>query len=207
MRLLAIGEKIKRLTVVPKNPRSTAPPSTTLPLLEKRSSDPTDQRGKPPYLEKKPYYEQYDANRLPDLLSKCLYETDKKPKIILLGASTGGPVALTRLLEKIPADFPIPMIIVQHMPENFTATFTERLDKKSHVNVKHAESGDKILLGRALLAPEGKQLLIEKSDIERVKVIRSNMDSHYKPSVDISLTSVSNAYGHYALAIILTGMG
>lgn len=131
----------------------------------------------------------------------------KKVKLIAIGASTGGPAALTELLKKIPANFRFPILIIQHMPQNFTLAFSQRLNKQCMIDVKEAEDGDYLLPGRALLAPGGKQLIIDKNNSNRIKVTESNIDINYKPSVDISFASLSNTYGHSTLGIILTGMG
>ncbi len=138
---------------------------------------------------------------------KDLFESPEKPKIVVIGASTGGPAALTELLKKIPKNFPYPIVVVQHMPENFTLAFSQRLDKQCQVAVKEAEAGDKLLRGRVLIAPGGKQLTIDKKDATRVNIIESSIDINYKPCVDVTFASLSNTYGKSALAIVLTGMG
>lgn len=128
-------------------------------------------------------------------------------KIVAIGASTGGPAALTELLKNIPANFRFPILIIQHMPENFTLAFSQRLNKQCHIEVKEAEDGDYIQPGRALLAPGGKQMIIDKNNKNRVKVTDSAANIHYKPCIDISFASISNSYTHSVLGIILTGMG
>ena len=130
-----------------------------------------------------------------------------KPKLLVIGASTGGPAALSQLLRTIPATFPLPIIIIQHMPENFTQAFADRLNNQCQLSVKQASDGDTLRPGHALLAPGGRQLIIDKNDAKKVRVIDSKEAVNYKPCVDITFASVSNSYGKNTLAIVLTGMG
>lgn len=148
-----------------------------------------------------------DTQISPPKTSSRLFEVPDKPKVVLVGASTGGPAALMELLKDIPANFPYPIMIVQHMPENFTLAFAQRLDKYCHIRVKEAVNGDKLEPGLALIAPGGKQMIVDSKDSKRVKVTDSEQHIHYKPSVDISMASLSRPYGKNVLAIILTGMG
>jgi len=128
-------------------------------------------------------------------------------KIIAIGASTGGPAALTDLLKGLPENFRFPILIIQHMPQNFTLAFSQRLNKQCEIDVKEAEDGDYIQPGRALLAPGGKQMIIDKNNKNRVKVTESTAEIHYKPCVDIHFASLSNNYSGSVLGIVLTGMG
>lgn len=138
-------------------------------------------------------------------------EADGKPqdvKLVAIGASTGGPVALQQVLMALPADFPAPIIIVQHMPANFTKAFAERLDQQCSIAVKEAEDGDLLLPGRALLAPGGKQVVLERKGARTaVSVQDGKPEMTYKPSVDIAFGSASRAFRNGVLAIVLTGMG
>src|SRR5690606_780700 len=90
------------------------------------------------------------------------YRLKNKPKVVVIGASTGGPVALAEVLVALPANFPLPIVLVQHMPENFTKAFAERLNKQCHIQVREAVDGDQLQPGLALLAPGGKQLMLDK---------------------------------------------
>lgn len=130
-----------------------------------------------------------------------------KAKILVIAASTGGPAALVELLKCIPASFALPVLIVQHMPENFTRAFAERLNKQCEVTVKEAASGDAIKAGQVLLAPGGKQMIIDKTNKHKVKIIDGNDEVNYAPCADITFASVSNSYGRETLAIVMTGMG
>src|SRR5690606_12248636 len=87
------------------------------------------------------------------------YRLKNKPRILVIGASTGGPVALAEVLINLPANFPLPIVLVQHMPENFTKAFAERLNKQCKIAVREAVDGDQLQPGLALLAPGGKQLM------------------------------------------------
>lgn len=129
-----------------------------------------------------------------------------KVKLVAIGASTGGPVALSEIISALPSSFTIPIIIVQHMPENFTRAFSERLDRSSALRVKEAEHGDRIERGQVLVAPGGKQMLIDRSG-KTIKIIDGDDRVNYRPCVDISFASAASAYGDAVLAIVLTGMG
>lgn len=128
-----------------------------------------------------------------------------KIKILIIGASTGGPVALSEVLQKLPASFPVPVVVIQHMPENFTRAFAERLDKVCAVAVAEAQDGDMLQPGHILIAPGGKQLLFDKRGA--VKVLPGDARVSYKPSVDITFASAANVYGANVLGVVLTGMG
>ncbi len=136
-----------------------------------------------------------------------IFETSEKPKLIVIGASTGGPAAITEVLKRLPASFKYPIMIVQHMPQNFTLAFSNRLNNQCNITVKEAQDGDRLIAGQALVAPGGKQMILDKTDNRRVRIIDSTKEVNYKPCVDISFASISNAYSKDVLAIILTGMG
>ncbi len=129
-----------------------------------------------------------------------------KVKLVAIGASTGGPVALADIITALPSDFPVPIIIVQHMPENFTKAFAERLNRQSKLTVKEAEPGDRLEPGTALVAPGGKQMMIDRSG-KSVKIIDGDERVNYKPSVDIAFGSAAAALNDAVLGVVLTGMG
>jgi len=126
-------------------------------------------------------------------------------KVVVIGSSTGGPAALQEILTKLPATFPLPILLIQHMPNTFTSVFAERLNQQCEIEVKHAESGDRLLPGRALLAPGGMQMMVDGSG--RVQVLDGDDRLTYKPSVDVTFASVAKVYSNRVLAIVLTGMG
>jgi len=129
-------------------------------------------------------------------------------KLIAIGASTGGPVAIQNLLTALPADFPLPVLLVVHMPGSFTHAYAERLDGQCRIRVKEAEEGDLLRPGSAYLAPGGKQMLLQQRGPDLVLQIKeAQSDQVYKPSVDITLGSAAQALGRDVLGVILTGMG
>jgi two-component system chemotaxis response regulator CheB len=129
----------------------------------------------------------------------------KAYKLVAIGTSTGGPVALQRVLTQLPANFPAPIVLVQHMPAAFTKAFAERLDKLCRISVKEAEDGDILRPGLALLAPGGKQMMVDGRGA--VKILPGDERLNYKPCVDITFGSAAKSYGDKVLAVVLTGMG
>jgi two-component system chemotaxis response regulator CheB len=129
----------------------------------------------------------------------------KAYRLVAIGTSTGGPVALQRVLTQLPANFPAPIVLIQHMPAAFTKAFAERLDKLCRISVKEAEDGDILRPGLALLAPGGKQMMIDGRGA--VKILPGDERLNYKPCVDITFGSAAKSYGDKVLAVVLTGMG
>ncbi|VUD56528.1 Chemotaxis response regulator protein-glutamate methylesterase of group 1 operon [Thalassocella blandensis] len=127
-------------------------------------------------------------------------------KLLAIGASTGGPVAVSEIITALPADFPVPIIVIQHMPENFTRAFSERMNRLAKLEVKEAEAGDRLEPGRVLVAPGGKQMMVDRSG-SSVKIIAGDDRVNYKPSVDIAFGSAASALGSSVLGLVLTGMG
>ncbi|MBK7396313.1 MAG: chemotaxis response regulator protein-glutamate methylesterase [Myxococcales bacterium] len=128
--------------------------------------------------------------------------------VIAIGASTGGTEALREVLERMPADAP-GVVIVQHMPENFTRHFAERLDRLCAMRVLEAHDGDRILPGHVLLAPGGAQHLeVVRSGAQySVRLVSAPPVNHHRPSVDTLFRSCATALGCNAVGAILTGMG
>jgi two-component system chemotaxis response regulator CheB len=129
----------------------------------------------------------------------------KAYKLVAIGTSTGGPVALQRVLTQLPANFPAPIVLIQHMPAAFTKAFAERLDKLCRISVKEAEDGDLLRPGLALLAPGGKQMMIDQRGA--VKILPGDERLNYKPCVDITFGSAAKSFNDKVLALVLTGMG
>lgn len=128
--------------------------------------------------------------------------------LVAIGTSTGGPLALQNVLVDLPADFSKPIVMIQHMPATFTPAFAKRLDQLCKISVKEAEDGDKLKPGLALLAPGGKQMLVEgRAGNATIRIIESEPSLTYKPSVDITFRSINNVFPAKTLAIVLTGMG
>lgn len=131
-----------------------------------------------------------------------------KVKLVAIGTSTGGPVALQKVLEKLPATFPLPLVLIQHMPGSFTTAFAQRLDASCAIRVREAQDGDLLEPGLALLAPGGRQMVVDhRAGRYLVRITDSEPGQNYKPCVDVTFTSVAKAYPGSALAVVLTGMG
>jgi two-component system chemotaxis response regulator CheB len=127
--------------------------------------------------------------------------------IIAIGTSTGGTQALQHVLSSLPVVCP-GMVIVQHMPPQFTAAFAQRLDGLCKINVREARDGDRLIPGRALIAPGGKHMLVQRSGAQyHVEIRQGPPVSRHCPSVDVLFRSVAKAAGRNALGIIMTGMG
>ncbi len=130
--------------------------------------------------------------------------------IVAIGVSTGGPKALVELIPKIPADFPAPIIIAQHMPKGFTASLAARLDGLSAISVKEARNGETMKEGTCYLAPGSFHLTVMHMTLSKgvmIKISDTPKNSLYKPSVDIMIKSVAEVYGAGGIGVILTGMG
>lgn len=131
-----------------------------------------------------------------------------KFKLLAIGTSTGGPVALQDVLTKLPASFSLPIIVVQHMPGSFTPAFAARLNQLCEITVKEAADGDTLQPGTAYLAPGGEQMMLESRGGRQVlRVVRPEAGQTYKPSVDITFNSIAKVYPSQTLAVVLTGMG
>ena len=126
-------------------------------------------------------------------------------ELCVIGASTGGPIALHQILERIPAGFPMPIAIVQHMPAGFTGPFAERLSRLSRLQVSEAVEGDRLRSGRVLVAPAGRHLRITSR--LTVALEPEPADAKHVPSVDVTMTSADRARPGRVLGILLTGMG
>ena len=128
-------------------------------------------------------------------------------RLVAIGTSTGGTQALEHLLTRLPLDC-CGMVIVQHMPANFTRLFAQRLNAACAIEVREARDGDRVLPGLALIAPGGLHLSVRRSGAQyRVAVQDGPPVSRHKPSVDVLFRSVAKAAGHNALGVIMTGMG
>lgn len=137
--------------------------------------------------------------------SKAMIQTTEK--VVVVGASTGGTEALRIFLEMLPEDAP-GIVIVQHMPENFTAAFARRLDTTCRVTVKEAENNDTVVRGRALIAPGNHHVLLKRSGARYyVEVKDGPLVSRHRPSVDVLFRSAARYGGKNVVGVIMTGMG
>lgn len=128
-------------------------------------------------------------------------------KIVAIGTSTGGTQALEAVLVALPRVCP-GIVIVQHMPEKFTASFAERLDKLAQIQVREARHNDRVIPGLALIAPGGKHMQLKRNGAYyHVEVLDGPLVNRHRPSVDVLFRSVARFAGKNATGIIMTGMG
>ncbi|WP_458122360.1 protein-glutamate methylesterase/protein-glutamine glutaminase [Paenibacillus sp. Z6-24] len=130
--------------------------------------------------------------------------------LIIIGCSTGGPSALQSILPRFPANLPIPVLVVQHMPPGFTRPLADRFNNLCTLHVKEAEHGEELRAGIIYIAPAGFQTLLERQADGKIRLdIRSDIakEALYKPSIDITLHSAAPVYSDRLLTAILTGMG
>lgn len=144
------------------------------------------------------------VERRPAAVTAMTLTTDQ---VVTLGTSTGGTHALEAVLTQLPADCP-GIVVVQHMPEKFTAAFARRLDQLCRCEVREAVDGDRVIPGLVLIAPGGLHMQLRRSGAQyRVSVSDGPPVNRHKPSVDVLFRSVANVAGRNALGIIMTGMG
>lgn len=128
--------------------------------------------------------------------------------VVAIGASTGGPRALVKLLGRIPPNFPVPIVIVQHMLPMFTPLLAERLTAECGHSVVHASSGDIVQGGKAWLAAGGLHMVVvSEGPFARIGLLDGPPENNCKPSVDVLFRSVAEMYGRGVLAVVMTGMG
>ncbi len=145
----------------------------------------------------------------PAMESRAEYRKERRIAIVALGTSTGGPKALQDVVPKLPKDFPVPMVIVQHMPPAFTAPFAERLNDLSQVKVKEAEEGETLKAGVVLVAPGRGHMSVRRGRVGEcyVTIDENRPELIYRPSADVMMISVAEIFPGRALGVILTGMG
>ncbi|MBI1380263.1 MAG: hypothetical protein GC161_04160 [Planctomycetaceae bacterium] len=132
-----------------------------------------------------------------------------KPEILLVASSTGGPNALSQFFAGLPANFPLPIAIVQHMPPGFTLTFAQRLNSTMPLEFKEAEGGEELAPGRAYLAPGDHHLVVQRQPDGRVVTALDDgaPECSCRPAADVLFRSAAQVYGGHVLAVVLTGMG
>ncbi|MCK5127736.1 MAG: chemotaxis response regulator protein-glutamate methylesterase [candidate division Zixibacteria bacterium] len=132
----------------------------------------------------------------------------KTMRIVAIGTSTGGPPALQAVIPRLPKEFPVPVLVVQHMPPTFTKSLANRLNGLSALEVKEAEHGDRIERGHVYIAPGDKHMTVQKQGSTHIiKLSDEPSETLYKPSVDIMMNSVEDNYKGSTLGVIMTGMG
>ncbi|MCW2755882.1 MAG: chemotaxis protein CheY [Marmoricola sp.] len=145
------------------------------------------------------------AARVPVPLARAL---TKPTEVLLIGCSTGGPDALSRMLEQLPGTLPVPVLVVQHMPPLFTTMFAERLDRISALTVREAVADEVPRAGEVLIAPGGFHLRVRRSaGLVRTELDDGPQENFCRPAVDALFRSAADAYDGAASAVILTGMG
>jgi two-component system chemotaxis response regulator CheB len=131
-----------------------------------------------------------------------------RPRVVAIGVSTGGPAALHELLRKLPASFPVPIVIVQHMPPMFTRSLAEDLDRNCALSVREASDHEILRPGHVYIAPGGRQMQVVSGDGRpEVSITDDPPERSCRPSVDYLFRSVAHVYGPNVLAVMLTGMG
>jgi two-component system chemotaxis response regulator CheB len=129
--------------------------------------------------------------------------------VVVIGVSTGGPQGLRMLIPGLPADFPVPVAIVLHMPIGYTEAYAKRLDEASALTVVEAREGDHVLPGVVFVAPAGRHLTFSRDAVRavRIRLDISPLDTAHRPSVDVLFQSAAEVYGDRVLAVVMTGMG
>ncbi|MCG9554163.1 chemotaxis response regulator protein-glutamate methylesterase [Vibrio sp. Isolate31] len=188
-RVIQIAAKRAFMRRMPIAPRVTATASTSTPLRQ-------------------PVSNAAPAARPAAATAAKFRASGKKYQLTAIGTSTGGPVALQKILTRIPANYPHPIVLVQHMPATFTAAFASRLNTLCKIEVREAQDGDMLKPGVAYLAPGGKQMMVDgRAGSARLRIIDGGDRMNYKPCVDVTFGSAAKIYGDKVLSMILTGMG
>jgi two-component system chemotaxis response regulator CheB len=134
--------------------------------------------------------------------------TKAPTKIVTIGVSTGGPHALQYVFSQLPADFRGTILVVQHMPENFTEMFARRLDETCALRVKEAQSGDLLMPGRVLICPGSRHLKVKRLPLGNVALLSDEPRIRgHRPSADVLFRSAAEEFGPQTVAVIMTGMG
>ncbi len=151
--------------------------------------------------------EKYSADVILPALERPTALLKTTDRVVALGTSTGGTQALELVLKSLPRVCP-GLVIVQHMPEQFTAAFAHRLNTLCQIEVKEAQTADRVMPGRALIAPGGKHMLLRRNGAQYfVEVMDGPLVNRHRPSVDVLFRSVAKCAGSNALGVIMTGMG
>ncbi len=146
-------------------------------------------------------------NRIPNELKNKLKAINSLEAVVI-GISTGGPYALRKIIPRFPANFPLSILIVQHMPEGFTYEFTKGLDEICSLSVKEAEDGDILKKGTVYIAPGNRHLLVKLLDgSPKIRLSGSGLVCGHRPSVELLFNSALEAFNNRIIGVIMTGMG
>jgi two-component system chemotaxis response regulator CheB len=130
--------------------------------------------------------------------------SSKRDRVIVIGASTGGPKALLEIISSLPRDLPACVLVVQHMPEGFTESLAERLNWQASLEVKEAIDGDKLKPGVVYIAPGNQHMIVDGNKVQLTNGVKVN---YSRPSIDVLMESVAKHYGQNVIGVIMTGMG
>jgi two-component system, chemotaxis family, protein-glutamate methylesterase/glutaminase len=148
------------------------------------------------------------ATRMLSCSAEILAPPSFAPEIIAIGVSTGGPAALAEVLPKLPANFPLPVVVVQHMPPLFTRSLAEELDRMCRVHVHEAAGDEPLVAGEVFIAPGGRQMkVVQGANGPQIALTDDLPEKSCKPSVDYLFRSLAELYGSKVLALVMTGMG
>lgn len=195
----SVGEGLQRLEfeLIPKIKALCGFPEPVLvPAMRRVAAAPVGSEAKP-----------VDGTSLPRRTARKVPSV-KPLEILAIGASTGGPNALTSLFRSFPASFPLPIVLVQHMPPLFTSLLSERLTDISPFKFHEGEEGETLEQGRGYVAPGGKHMVLRREEGKiRIHLNEDPPENSCRPAVDVLFRSVAQAYGSGTLAAVLTGMG
>src|SRR5882724_2996205 len=148
-----------------------------------------------------------DTNKLKKLPQAASIKKEKKAGVIVIGSSTGGPVALEHILPQIPVNFSVPVLVAQHLPDKFVQSLTEALAGSCNLPVKKGQQGERVLPGVIYFAPGGVDMEVIKTEQNEVEIVIRENNDILTPSVDKLMESVAHVYKKDTVGIILTGMG
>jgi len=135
-------------------------------------------------------------------------QSSSRIEVLAIGTSTGGPNALSELLPALPRDFPVPIVVVQHMPPLFTRLLAERLDRESKIHIREGVAGGVLDPGHAWIAPGDHHMVVERHDRSvKLALNQEPPENSCRPAVDVMFRSVAKVYGPATLAVVMTGMG
>lgn len=151
-----------------------------------------------------------DKSVVERLKSKRVHVKSTDTKAVLIGVSTGGPKTLSQLIPELTEKIDIPILIVQHMPPQFTEALANSLDQKSRYTITEGREGEVVNPKRAYIAPGGKHMIVSKSPLNSQTIIKLNTqppEENCRPSVNVLFRSAAQVFGGDVIALILTGMG